>query len=231
MYRRNRILALITARGGSKGIPRKNIKPLGGKPLICWTIDAAMGSKYIDRLILSSDDEEIIHTAENANCEVPFVRPYELARDETSSMDVILHALAEIKESYEYLLLLQPTSPFRTAADIDGIIETCINKNAKMMVSVARLKKHPAFMYHLKGPYLESFFDVREQLRRQDMPTAYEHNGALYISTVEFIKKVKSYNVPEAMAFEMHGMVNIDIDEPTDWEYAEYLLFKKHKNQ
>ncbi len=224
MYHGKKILALITARGGSKGIPRKNIKQLGGKPLICWTIDAALKSKYIDRLILSSEDEEIIDTAKKSNCEVPFVRPHHLAMDETSSMDVIMHALEHIDEVFDYLLLLQPTSPFRTSEDIDEIIKTCLDQDGKMMVSVAKLKKHPMFMYQLSGSYLQSFIAAKKQLRRQDMPECYEHNGALYFSSINFLKNVKSYNVPEARAFEMVGAANVDIDDPLDWQYAEFLL-------
>jgi len=224
MYQRKKILALITARGGSKGIPQKNIKLLGGKPLISWTIDAALKSKHIDRLILSSEDEKIIDIAKKSNCEVPFVRPRNLAQDETPSMDVIMHAIEQIEEAYQYLLLLQPTSPFRSSLDIDRIIEACILQNCEMMISVAKLKKHPMFMYQLNGPCLKSFFAAEEQLRRQDMPAAYEHNGALYLSSIEFLKKVKSYNVPEARAFEMVGLANIDIDDPVDLQYAEFLL-------
>lgn len=224
MYLGKKILALITARGGSKGIPRKNIKLLGGKPLICWTIDAALESKNIDLLILSSEDEEIISIAKKANCEVPFVRPFHLAQDQTTSMDVIMHALDNVEGIFDYLLLLQPTSPFRSSTDIDEIIETCLDHDSKMMVSVARLKKHPMFMYQLNGAFLKSFIAAEEQQRRQDMPAAYEHNGALYLSSIDFLKKVKSYNVPEAMAFEMIGAANLDIDDQVDWQYAELLL-------
>jgi N-acylneuraminate cytidylyltransferase len=226
MYKKKKILALITARGGSKGILKKNIKPLGGKPLICWTIDAALQSKYVDRLILSSDDSEIIEIARIANCEVPFTRPKYLAEDETSSMDVIMHALEQIEEDYDYLLLLQPTSPFRTAQQIDNIITACLEQECRMMISVARLKKHPMFMYSLNGTYLKSFLDSRQQLRRQDMPAAYEHNGALYLAEIDLLKRVKSFNIPEACAFVMTGAVNLDIDDQQDWQYAEYLLEK-----
>src|SRR5690606_9725040 len=129
MFGDKKVLGLITARGGSKGIPRKNIKLLGGKPLIAWTIDAALKSRYIDRLILSSDDNEIISIAKSLNCDVPFVRPSELATEISSSMDVVLHALDHVGEFFDFLLLLQPTSPFRTSEDIDAIIESCIKNN------------------------------------------------------------------------------------------------------
>ncbi|AGF79647.1 CMP-N-acetylneuraminic acid synthetase [Desulfocapsa sulfexigens DSM 10523] len=226
MYKQKKILALITARGGSKGILKKNIKLLGDKPLICWTIEAALHSQYIDRLILSSDDFEIIEIAKMANCEVPFTRPKYLAEDETSSMDVIMHALEQIEEEYDYLLLLQPTSPFRTTQQIDNIIATCLDEECGMMISVARLKKHPMFMYRLNGQYLESLMDTQQQLRRQDMPAAYEHNGALYLAEIDLLKRVKSYTIPEAYAFIMTGVANLDIDDQEDWQYAEFLIEK-----
>jgi CMP-N,N'-diacetyllegionaminic acid synthase len=230
MYKNNTILALITARGGSKGIPLKNIRPLAGKPLICWTIEAAHRSKYIDRLILSTDDQQIIRVAKEAKCEVPFVRPKELAEDTSSSMDVIMHALEQTQEPYDCLLLLQPTSPFRTADHIDGMIEQFFKLKAKMMVSVAKIKKHPAFLYQPHGIYLKSFFETATQLRRQDMPITYEHNGAMYLSKTDFLKKVKSFNISECAWFEMFGASNLDIDDQVDWDYAEFLLAKDEGN-
>jgi N-acylneuraminate cytidylyltransferase len=227
MYKKQRILALITARGGSKGIPRKNIKDLGGKPLIQWTIDAANQSKYIDRLILSSDDAEIISVAQSFDCEAPFIRPPELAQDTTSSMDVIMHALDHIEQNdelpYTHLLLLQPTSPFRNVAHIDQIIEQCIDQTAEMMISVNRLKKHPSYTYYLENGHLMSFQPVKHQQRRQDMPISYEHNGALYLAEISVLRKNLSYNYA-AMPFEMSKSTSLDLDEPDDWDYAEYLI-------
>jgi N-acylneuraminate cytidylyltransferase len=228
MYKQQRILALIPARGGSKGIPRKNVKKLAGKPLIQWTIEAAKQSKYIDRLILSSDDQEIIGVAQSLDCEAPFVRPPELALDTTSSMDVIMHALDHIGQndalSFTHLLLLQPTSPFRETSHIDQIIEQCIDKSAEMMISVNRLKKHPSYMYYLDNGYLTSFQPVKQQLRRQDMPVSYEHNGALYFSEISVLRKTLSYNYAAAMPFEMSKSASLDLDEPADWDYAEHLI-------
>ncbi|MFT5676459.1 MAG: CMP-N,N'-diacetyllegionaminic acid synthase [Paraglaciecola sp.] len=231
MYKQQRILALIPARGGSKGIPRKNIKFLGGKPLIQWTIDAANQSKYIDRLILSSDDAEIIRVAQSFNCETPFVRPAELALDTTSSMDVIVHALNHVEQCdeppYSHLLLLQPTSPFRDAAHIDQIIEQCIDQSAEMMISVNRLKKHPSYMYYLDNGHLTSFQPIKQQLRRQDMPVSYEHNGALYFAKISLLRETLSYNYATAMPFEMSKSASLDLDEPEDWDYAEHLIKNK----
>ncbi len=226
MYNNKKVLALITARGGSKGIPDKNIKLLGGKPLIAWTIDEANKSKYIDRLILSSDCENIQRIAKQFSCEVPFSRPKELASDTSSSIDVILHALDNIYEEFDYLMLLQPTSPFRTVADIDKVVEESIDSNIELMVSVAKVKKHPSYLYKIENNKLIPYIETNKQLRRQDMPATYEHNGAIYFSTVDFIKKNKTYNSVEAVGFEMFGSGNLDIDTYEDLEYAEYLINK-----
>src|SRR5690606_696725 len=178
MYNDKKILALITARGGSKGIPGKNTKLLGGKPLIAWTIEEALKSRYIDNLILSSDCDDIIATALSYGCDVPFVRPPELAADDSSSMDVILHALQVLNQNYDYLLLLQPTSPFRKSSDIDGIIEFTMRNNFDLSISVSKVKKSPAYLYKIEDLKLIPYIEATVQLRRQDMPSTYEHNGA-----------------------------------------------------
>jgi CMP-N,N'-diacetyllegionaminic acid synthase len=219
-----RILGLITARGGSRRIARKNIKPLGGKPLIWWTIQAARQSTYLDRLVLSSEDDEIIGLSREFGCEAPFVRPAMLARDETPSIDVVLHALDELPEAYDYLLLLQPTSPFRTAVHIDSIIDQCLGSNAEAMTSVAKARKHPYLFFRLRGDQLEPLCQDDQGLARQEWPAAYEHNGALYLARVSFLRKTRSFSAPGARAFEMTGAANLDLDEEEDWEYAEYLL-------
>jgi CMP-N,N'-diacetyllegionaminic acid synthase len=226
MYQGKTVLALITARGGSKGIPGKNIKRLADKPLINWTIDAAKQSAYIDRLILSSEDDSIIQQALAAGCEVPFKRPAELALDSSSSMDVIVHALEQLTVQYDYLLLLQPTSPFRTVAQIDAIIEQGIGSGTDITVSVTQSKKHPAFMYTLDGNKLLPVINTQQQKRRQDMPKVYEHNGALYLASIPHLLQVKSYNGEGVAAFLMDTLSSVDLDEPLDWEFAEYLIMK-----
>ena len=226
MYQGKTVLALITARGGSKGIPGKNLKLLSGKPLINWTIDAAINSKYIDRLILSSDDDDIIQEAVSSGCEVPFKRPTELALDNSSSMDAVVHALENVEEEYDYLLLLQPTSPFRKTKQIDAIIEEGIELQSDIVVSVCEAKKHPAFMYSLDGDKLVPVMGVQAHKRRQDMPKVYEHNGALYFSRISYLLEARSYNNEGARAFLMDNLSSIDLDEKIDWEFAEYLIMK-----
>jgi N-acylneuraminate cytidylyltransferase len=140
------VLAIIPARGGSKGIKRKNLVDVGGRPLIVWTIAAALGSRHIDRVILSSDDEEIIAAAEAAGCEAPFRRPASLATDEAGSAEVVAHALARVP-GYALFVLLQPTSPLRTSGDIDAALELLDASGADFCVSVTEAEDHPYLVY------------------------------------------------------------------------------------
>jgi len=226
MYKQKKVVAIITARGGSKGIPGKNIKPLHGKPLLDWTFEAAQSSRYLDRVVLSSEDSDIIQHAKSIGCEVPFVRPSSLATDEASSIDVVMHALDEVGAKYDYFILLQPTSPFRRARDIDCIIEQCIDQGSKIMVSVEQVKTHPMFLYKLNDGVLRSFDPQPQQLRRQDIPPVYKHNGALYIAEISYFRKKKSFVGESVNGFVCDGAINIDLDTPSDWEYAEFILEK-----
>lgn len=139
------LVALIPARGGSKGIPRKNIKPLAGKPLIGWTIDAAKQAACVHRLIVSTEDEAIASVARSFGAEVPFMRPVELTADDTPGIAPVLHALEQLPD-VDRLLLLQPTSPLRSVADIEGIVEFCLARGAPSAVSVCEASKHPYWM-------------------------------------------------------------------------------------
>src|SRR3990167_8107255 len=131
-----KVLAVITARGGSKGLPRKNILEVGGRPMLAWSVDAAEKSSLLDRTILSSDDDEIIRVGREWGCDVPFKRPLELAHDETSTEHALIHALDHLEETYDYIVLLQPTSPLREAQDIDNCITTCRRRGVPACVSV-----------------------------------------------------------------------------------------------
>lgn len=217
------VLGLITARGGSKGIPRKNVKDLAGKPLIQWTIEPAQESKFIDRLIVSSDSAEILMLSNNLGCET-LPRPEHLARDETSSIDTILHAVDQVSPSYDYLILLQPTSPFRTTSDIDGILQKAVGSDCNVMVSVCRLKTHPMFIYEIIEGKLRSFQPQRTQLRRQDTPPVYAHNGALYVAKIPVLISEKTFNLPDTEPYITEGRINLDIDTTDDWEYAKFLM-------
>ena len=175
------VLALIPARGGSKGLPRKNLLSAGGKPLIAWSIEAAKQSKYVDRVVLSSDDDEIISVAKKFGCDVPFVRPPELANDYASSYDVCVHALETLEEEFDILVMLQPTSPLRISHDIDQCVEFCLKAGSS--ISLVKVDKSPHWMYSLtakKDKMRAVLPPEKAVLRRQDSLSFYVLNGAVY---------------------------------------------------
>lgn len=217
-------LAVIPARGGSKGVPRKNIKELAGKPLIAWTIEEAKKSKFIDRVILSSEDLEIIEVAKQYGCEVPFVRPDELAKDTTSGMEPVLHAIAQCP-GYEYVILLQPTSPLRTVEDIDGAIEMMLEKKADYCVSVTESETSPYWMYIMNE---EGFINplIKQEnfvVRRQDLSEVYHLNGAVYVACIEGLKKKKSFLNEETIAYVMPKNRSMDIDTEEDFIICQHI--------
>jgi N-acylneuraminate cytidylyltransferase len=220
------ILALIPARGGSKGIPRKNIQVLAGKPLVAWTIEEAKKSEYIDRLVISSEDEEILRIAEEWGCEVPFVRPADLARDDASSVDVVLHAVKKLP-GYDYVVLLQPTSPFRMVEDIDGCIAYCIRHGAKSCTSITVSEKHPSWMYTRdKDGKLLPLIDPagKKTTRRQDLPVVYVLNGAVYVADCAWFEADKTLIDHNTIGYEMDLESSLDIDYPYQFHVADLLL-------
>lgn len=217
------VLAIIPARGGSKGVPGKNIRVVAGKPLIAWTIEAAKKSKYLDRLILSSEDPEIIKVAEKWGLEVPFVRPTELAQDDTPGIDPVLHALTELS-NYDYMVLLQPTSPLRTAEDIDRCIERCLDLKAPSCVSVTEPDKSPYLMYTLEGQNIRPLMTGDFFACRQEIPKVLALNGAVYDAQVDWLRNKKAFVGEETAAYEMPKWRSIDIDEKFDLMVANYLL-------
>lgn len=222
-----KILAIIPARGGSKGVPRKNIRDLAGKPLIAWTIDEAKKSRYIDRLILSSEDDEIIEVAKQYGCEVPFKRPLELAQDDTPGIKPVLHAIEQCS-GYDYVVLLQPTSPLRTVGDIDGCIEKLLNSDADFCVSVTEPEKSPYWMYTLEGERMVPLLPQDELVaRRQDLPKVYALNGAVYIGKSSEVKKSKAFLTENTVAFEMAAEHSFDIDTELDFKICEVLIKDK----
>jgi len=223
------VLAIMPARGGSKGIPKKNVKLLVGKPLIAWTIEEAKKSKYVDRLILSSEDDEIIKVAEEWGCEAPFVRPPELAKDDTPGIDPVLHALNTLKEKYDYVVLLQPTSPLRSASDIDHCIEACVSSGASSCVSVTEVSENPQWMYTVDAAgRLFSFIEQTDKnYRRQDLPRFYILNGAVYVSETGILKKSRSFITAATKAYDMPKERSLDIDDDMDFKFAEFVLAEK----
>lgn len=220
-----RVLGLIPARGGSKGLPGKNIMHLGGIPLVVWTIRAAQASRFIDNIVLSSDDPLIMNVARDAGCDVPFSRPPELATDHASSVDVALHALEKV-EGYDWLVLLQPTSPLRTANDIDAAIELCSKSKADSCVSVSEVSESPYWMYRLDREHrLSPLIPPQPEIvRRQDLPPIYALNGAVYLIRVDTFRAMRRFVHAETVAHVMPRERSIDIDTLEDFETASRLV-------
>ena len=236
MYKGKNILGLIPARGGSKGLPRKNIKPLSGKPLIAWTIEQALASKYLDRVVVSTDDKEIAEISKKYGAEIPFIRPKELARDDSTTSDVILHALNWFESTgkkYDYLALLESTSPLREKNDIDKCIELLINNEAaKSIVSVSKLESaHPEFnaVIDKKSGFIKKVDGTTEfkVLRRQDIPDIYFFDGTIYISETSILKIKRTFCHKFTMAYIVPHWKSLEIDELSDIICAEALLKSK----
>tara|TARA_B100000767_G_scaffold230827_1_gene222020 strand:- start:327 stop:1028 length:702 start_codon:yes stop_codon:yes gene_type:complete len=228
-----KVLAIIPARGGSKLLPRKNIKNLGGKPLIVWTIEAALSSKYITKIVVSTDDNEISNLSKESGVSV-INRPKNLASDASTSESVILHALDFLKstdEVFDIVILLQPTSPFRSTIDIDNAYKMLINSCAKSLISVSQTdnKFLKSFIKKPSG-YLEGISKSKYAfMRRQDLPVTYLSNGAIYIIFVNDFLKINSLFTDKTIEFIMDKENSIDIDCHEDIINAELILndFKK----
>ena len=214
------VLGLITARGGSKGVPGKNILPVGGQPLIAWTIQAARGSRFVDRLVLSSDDHNIIEVARAYGCEAPYVRPADLAADSTASIDVVLDALGRLPD-YDIVVLLQPTSPLRTSADIDNTLERLHVSGAPTCVTLRPANEHPYWTFKV-GPdgHLERFAEPLGGVpaRRQDLPAAWCLNGAVYAARVEWLMRHKTFVCNQTVCHPMPAERSLDVDTAEDVE-------------
>ncbi|EQA61150.1 acylneuraminate cytidylyltransferase family protein [Leptospira alexanderi] len=222
-----KILGLIPARGGSKGIPRKNIKFIAGKPLIVWTIEAALKSKYLASIVVSTDDSEIAEVAKQTGASVPFLRPSELATDYSSGIDPVLHALDNLPE-FDYIMLLQPTSPLRTSMDIDDCIEFAMKRKTNSVVSVCETQENPFWMFCLDDSLrMTKLLNVEDVKRRQDSPKIFSLNGSIYLSEVNYFREKKKFITEDTLAYLMSKESSIDIDDMMDWKLAEILLMDK----
>lgn len=236
MYKGRSILAVIPARGGSKGILRKNIKMLGGKPMLAWSIEAAQKSKYIDRIIVSTEDEEIAKISLELGAEVPFMRPEELAMDTTPGVDPILYTIKRLEENsdqkYDFILLLQPTSPLRNEAHIDESIEILLKNLQEFdsLISVTELE-HPVYWNRIidKNKKLSSFieYDKVENYRRQDFDVVYRLNGAIYLIDTNIFIKYKNFETEKTMAYVINGKFATDVDCMDDFQLVEYYMSQK----
>lgn len=227
MYKKKKILALIPARGGSKQIINKNIKLLCGKPLISYTIEAAITSDYIDDVVISTDSDLIAEISLKYGGQVPFIRPKELAEDESKTIDVAIHAinaLIKMGKKYDYLILLQPTSPLRTKDDIDSAIKIIIDGDISSLVSVREVKENPVLMRTIENNKLKNIMDFNGSLRRQDLPKYYIFNGAIYINNIDMILKQKKFVDEKTYPYVMDYERSIDIDEILDFKIVELIM-------
>lgn len=217
-------LGLITARGGSKGIPRKNIRLLGGRPLIAWTIEAAHRSGMLDGVVVSTDDDEIAAVSRAEGAGVPFMRSADLARDDTPTLTAVLDALDRLPD-FDAVLLLQPTSPFRSPEDIRGCLLLARDRQSPSVVSVSESANHPYWTYRLDNAgHLAPFVESGGATRRQDLPAAYALNGALYYAEANWLRRSGGFIGDETLAYRMPAGRSVDIDSELDWQMAETVL-------
>lgn len=225
MHKKKKFLAIIPARGGSKRLARKNVLHLNSRPLIAYSIEAGIGSKYIDDLVVSSDDEEILNISKGLGADI-LVRPDYLASDTATTFDAIRHALENIS-GYDYIVLLQPTSPLRTSKHIDEAIELLDAKNADAIVSVSEMEHSPLWANTLpKNKSLVGFLkdEVRGK-RSQDLEKYFRVNGAIYICKIDKFLEGKTLFLEENIfAYEMSRNNSVDIDEEIDFKLAEVMM-------
>jgi len=218
------LLALIPARGGSKGIPRKNIRSFCGKPLIQWSIDAALSASSVDQVVVSTDDLEIAEVSKRCGASVPFLRPADIASDSAPGIAPVLHAL-EVIPDVDHLLLLQPTSPLRTSDDIDAIVELLQQTKRESAVSLALSSKHPSWMYtKLNDHRLIPVLGNEKPDCRQQLTPAYVLNGALYLAAKSFLIREKSLVTKDTVGYVMPPERSVDIDTWYDFSFAEFLF-------
>ena len=223
-----KILVIIPARGGSKGIPHKNIKPLNGKPLIYYTIDVARQIVSDDDICVSTDDPEIVKCIKDYGLDVPFMRPAELATDKAGTYEVLLHALNYYEnqgKQYDVVLLLQNTSPFRTGNQVKEAL-ALYKKDLDMVVSVKEASSNPYYnCFEEDGDgYLHISKGDGQFTRRQDVPKTYEYNGAIYIINPESLKKMPLGKFKKRVKYVMDDIHSIDLDTMIDWKFAEFVI-------
>lgn len=222
------MIAIIPARGGSKGLPGKNIKLLNGKPLIAYTIEAALNSEKISRVIVSTDDKEIADVALQYGAEIPFMRPGFLASDNAKSIDVYNYTIERLKNEEKIkineIVVLQPTSPLRTSKHIDEAIDIYLKKDADSVISYCK-EDHPVFWHKFinNDGTFEEIFSEDYQKNRQEIKPTYYPNGAIYIFKKNILL-TRQYYTDKSFAYIMGQKCSIDIDTNEDFKYAEWLL-------
>lgn len=233
MIEGKRVLALVPARRGSKGLPMKNVRPLHGSPLLAWPIKAAAGSSYVDRIVVSTDDADFAALARAAGADAPFLRPLELASDTSPSIEFILHALDTLEtdgDRYDYLVLLEPTSPLTEAADIDAALQLLLDhrQKADSIVGVsAMVSTHPAFAVRvdatgLMAPYAGGRFS--QMPRRQDIEPLFCLDGSLYASTVEALRRERGFCHERTLPYVMPRYKSFEVDDLVDFICIEAIV-------
>lgn len=230
---KDRVLGLIPAKGSSTRFPRKNVALLGGKTLVEWTAAAARDSGVLDRLILSSEDEAVIAAARQAGIEAPFRRPEHLARDPAGIVDVALHALGELEATgaiFDTLIILPPTSPFRTPDDIRAAYQLFLNGERAFVMSVCEFSHTPfAAMKIADDGTLQAHFPEYLGRKSQEMPKAYRPNGAVHVLDVPRFRAARSYFAPPLIPYFMPAERSVDVDHPHDLEIAELMLVARRR--
>ena len=232
MYNNKRIIGIIPARGGSKGLPGKNILIFSGKPLIAWSIEQAISSGILDTVIVNTEDKKIAQVARKYGAEIPFIRPKELAEDNVNLIDVILYILEKLisdGDLYDVLVLLQPTSPLRTGEDIKNAIDIFFKKDAKAVVSVCEAEHIPLWTNILPPDGCMKDFIKCEIINRnrQDLPVYYRINGSIYVADTNFLRIEKTFYSEKTYAYIMPQERSIDIDTLLDFQIAQFLHTQK----
>ena len=226
MFKDKTFLAIIPARGGSKRLPRKNLLELNSKPLIAWSIQSATKSKYIDRVVVSSDDDEVLSVSQKFGAEV-IRRPQELASDTATTFDALEHTIANLDAKYDFIILLQPTSPLRDAVHIDEAIELLMSREADAVISVCEMEHSPLWSNTLEKDRSMKNFLNRSLLnkRSQDLDIYYRLNGAIYICKRDILLEKQTFFIEDNIfAYEMERKNSVDIDEEVDFLLAETLF-------
>ena len=245
MIGNKKLLAIVTARGGSKRLPGKNTLKLAGKPMIAWSIEAALESKFIDKVLVTTEDEDIANIAREFGAEVPFMRPNELASDSASSIDAVIHAIQALKDlhsdSYEYIILLQPTSPLRTSQHIDEAVGLLLDRNAEGIVSICeadnlKMKANPFPVGMDENGKIYKKSDHSSTNKRdlhsngKEFDKEYRINGAIYLCKTSVLIKELTFFHGTSYAYVMDPSESIDIDYDYDYKKCELIINNRNSN-
>lgn len=230
MYRRKKLLAIIPARAGSKGLPGKNVKMLCGKPLLAWSVESARNSKYLDEVMVSTDSEEIAEVARQYGGSVPFLRPEPLSTDESPTFDAVEHVLQayarEFARSFDYVVLLEPTSPLREKGDIDAMVERLVDrKDCDSIISIGEVGEHPAYLKRIRGEDLLPYCaELAQTTRRQDNEPAYFPYGVAYIAKTESLLREKTFYCGKSLFYKIMRHQCREIDDIYDFLAVESVM-------